>query len=319
MLQTDSTVSRAERARGILARWGVGRVRYRVLPDLYALGRPGQDSPVFVSANYKLSFDVLRRALEGLDAWILVLNTRGINVWCAAGKGTFGTKELVWRIAVCDLGAVVRHRTLIVPQLGAPGVSAHEVAKQTGFRVVYGPVQARDIKAFLLKGMKADRAMRAVSFPVSERLMLTPIEVVQALKYYLVYAALAAGWFLGFRHGDIRGLLANALPILGAVLTGTVLVPALLPWLPPRSFAIKGALAGFLWACAVSLLWNSGGLVFLGQVLLLSALSAFLALNFTGSTTFTSPSGVNREISLFARPMAVSFLVGLVLLIMGGR
>lgn len=319
MLQTDSTVSRAERARGILARWGFGRARYRVLPDLYALGRPGQDSPVFVSANYKLSFDVLRRSLEGLDAWILVLNTRGINVWCAAGKGTFGTKELVWRIAVCDLGAVVRHRTLIVPQLGAPGVSAHEVAKQTGFRVVYGPVQARDIKTFLLKGMKADRAMRAVSFPVSERLMLTPIEVVQALKYYLVYAALAAGWFLGFRHGDLRGLLANVLPVLGAVLTGTVLVPALLPWLPPRSFALKGALAGFLWACAVGLLWNSGGLVFLGQALLLSALSAFLALNFTGSTTFTSPSGVNREISLFARPMAVSFLVGLVLLIVGGR
>jgi hypothetical protein len=95
-------------------------------------------------------------------------------------------------------------------------------------------------------------------------------------------------------------------------------VPALLPWLPPHSFALKGALAGFLLACAIGLLSHSGGLVFL-QTLLLSALSASLALNFTGSTTFTSPSGVNREISLFARPIAVFFLVGLVLLIVGGR
>ncbi|MCX5793881.1 MAG: mercury methylation corrinoid protein HgcA [Elusimicrobia bacterium] len=317
MLKTDSSISFWDRTRGILARWGFGRARYRVLPDLYALGRPGPDSPVFVSANYKLSFDVLRGALDGMDAWILVLNTRGINVWCAAGKGTFGTKELAWRIAVCDLGSVVRHRTLIVPQLGAPGVSAHEVAKQTGFRVVYGPVRAQDIKTFLKDGMKADQAMRTVSFPATERLMLTPIESLQALKYFLAYAALAAIWFLGFRHGNLGGLLAHVLPILGAVLTGTVLVPALLPWLPPRSFALKGWTLGLLWAGAAAWFWPANPLVLLGEILALPALSAFLALNFTGSTTFTSPSGVNREISLFARPMAVSFLAGLVLLIAG--
>jgi CO dehydrogenase/acetyl-CoA synthase gamma subunit (corrinoid Fe-S protein) len=67
------------------------RMYYRVDPGLYAVGSPNTDSPVLVSANYKLSFNTLRSNLDGLDAYILVLDTKGINVWCAAGKGTFGT------------------------------------------------------------------------------------------------------------------------------------------------------------------------------------------------------------------------------------
>jgi len=318
MAVADSAVSVRETARGVLARWGFGRASYQVKPGLYAMGRPDAKSPVLVSANYKLSFDVLRGALAGQDVWLLVLNTRGINVWCAAGKGTFGTEELVWRLAVCDLGAVVSHRTLILPQLGAPGVAAHEVAKRTGFRVVYGPVRARDIKAFLAGGMKADQAMRTVDFSLGERLMNTPSDFQLALKYFLAYAALAALWLLGVRRRESGALLAHLLPILGALFSGLVLTPALLPWLPPRSFALKGWLVGLLWTGAAGLLWHYRPLVFLGQALVLPAISAFLALNFTGSTTFTSPSGVNREIALFARPMAVSFLAGTVLLILGG-
>ena len=73
-------------------------MNYKVDPGLYALGEPNADSPVLVSANYKLSFDALRSALPGRNFWILVIDTDGINVWCAAGKGTFSTEELVSRI-----------------------------------------------------------------------------------------------------------------------------------------------------------------------------------------------------------------------------
>ena len=87
------------------------------------MGRPTVESPVLVSANYKLSFDRLRSQLTGLDTWMLVLDTRGVNVWCAAGKGTFGTNEIVGRQGE-PLGEIVSHRTLVVPQLPAPGVAA---------------------------------------------------------------------------------------------------------------------------------------------------------------------------------------------------
>jgi len=101
-------------------RWGIGRDRYRVAPGLYALGAPDGNSPVLVTANYKLTFDAVRRDAAGADAWILVLDTQGINVWCAAGEGTFGTEEVIHRVAETRLPEIVRHRRLLLPQLGAP-------------------------------------------------------------------------------------------------------------------------------------------------------------------------------------------------------
>ena len=111
----------------VMVRWGINRDNYRVNPGLYAVGTPGQESDVFVTANYKLSFDALRKNLAGVNGWILVLDTKGVNVWCAAGKGTFGTKELVNRIKLVLLEKVVNHKRLILPQLGATGVAAHNV------------------------------------------------------------------------------------------------------------------------------------------------------------------------------------------------
>ena len=116
------SLSGRDRMGSWLARWNVGRMSFVVDPGLYALGSPDSASSVVVTANYKMSFDQLRTALSGHDCWILVLDTKGINVWCAAGKGTFGTVELYDRIVESRLAEVVTHRTILAPQLGAPGV-----------------------------------------------------------------------------------------------------------------------------------------------------------------------------------------------------
>jgi CO dehydrogenase/acetyl-CoA synthase gamma subunit (corrinoid Fe-S protein) len=75
-------------------RWGIGRDNCKVDPGLYAIGKPDSTSPVLVSANYKLTFDTVRKNLNAFDCWLLILDTKGVNVWCAAGKGTFSTDEL---------------------------------------------------------------------------------------------------------------------------------------------------------------------------------------------------------------------------------
>lgn len=155
---------------------------------------PTTDCPVFVTANYKMSFDRLRSALAGVDGWILVLDTKGINVWCAAGKGTFGTDELVRRIDDAELTKVVSHNRLIVPQLGAPGVSAHKVRERSGFRVTYGPVRAEDIPAFLEAGMKATTEMRRVQFPARDRLAVAPVELVLSAKYVIAIMLVSCSW-----------------------------------------------------------------------------------------------------------------------------
>ncbi|RJX20638.1 MAG: hypothetical protein C4563_06035, partial [Desulfobulbus sp.] len=107
----------------VRARVGIFRSGYKVNPGLYCVGNAGPESPVLATANYKLSFDALRRELAGIDAWILVTDTRGINVWCAAGKGTFCADEIGLQVLRAKLDQVVRHRELILPQFGATGVA----------------------------------------------------------------------------------------------------------------------------------------------------------------------------------------------------
>ncbi|PLX79548.1 MAG: acetyl-CoA synthase subunit gamma [Desulfuromonas sp.] len=284
-------------------RWGFGRDRYRIAPGLYAVGSPDKDAPVIVTANYKMSFDLVRRDLTGRSAWILVLETFGINVWCAAGKGTFGTEELVRRIEATKLAERLNHRRLIVPQLGAVGIAAHEITKKSGFRVIYGPVRCSDLPYFLDHNFEATTQMRRVTFSTWERLILTPVELTGSRKIFgwsvlvlLLLGGIGSGGLFSFGTMLHRGG-AALLALFVAVLAGAVITPTLLPWLPGRHFAIKGAVTGGLIALAGALFWGSqlGTGNTLALLLSIPAVSAYLAMNFTGSTTFTSPTGVEKE------------------------
>jgi len=304
-----------------MVRWAIRRMGYRVAPGLYAVGAPNRESPVLVSANYKLSFDRLRSQLTGVDAWILVLDTQGVNVWCAAGKGSFGTEELVRRIEQFGLGTWTAHRTVIVPQLGGPGVAAHDVRKRTGVRVVYGPVRAADLPPFLAAGMRAEPAMRQVHFGLADRLALVPVELVTTAKWVL----LAAGVLLtltGLGPGGFSWsrLIAEGAPVLSTVLLAAVgsllLGPALLPWLPGRSFALKGLWIGLGLTAVCSRLFTAAFGSWLGASawwLILSAMSSLLLLKFTGATTYTSLSGVRREMRIAVPLQLASFTVGTLL------
>jgi hypothetical protein len=297
-------------------RWGIGRMNYMVDPGLYAVGTPDDTSPVLVSANYKLTFDSLRKELSGLDCWLLILDTKGINVWCAAGKGTFGTNELIKRILKTGLAKIVSHRRLILPQLGAVGVRAHEVARLTGFSIIYGPVRAKDIRSFINSGLEATKEMRTVKFTAWNRLVLTPVQLVQASKPALmVLGALFLINLFAARPFGLSDFILGA----GAVLTGTVITPVLLPVIPGRAFAWKGWLMGLIWTAGF--VWSSGWLapdnllLGIGYLLVLPSLSAFLAMDFTGSSTYTSFSGVMKEMKI-SLPLIISLsAIGTVLVL----
>ena len=310
--QTTSELTWFDRWDHILARWGFKRNGHRVEPGLYALGNPTADSPVFVTANYTLSFDALRSSLAGMDGYILVLDTRGINVWCAAGEGTFCTYELVERINEAKLHDVVHHRVVIVPQLGAPSVSAYEVERRSGFKVEFGPVRAQDLPEYL-KTHQATPEMRRVRFDLGDRLVLIPIELVHTLLPMLL-AAVVLFFLSGLRY---------ALAAVAAVLAGVVLFPILLPFLPTRAFSTKGFILGGIVALPfvvaswsqTDAAWWLRALEALSYLLPMSAVTAFLALNFTGSTPFTSKTGVKREILAYIPVMAGMFGGGVVLIL----
>ncbi len=313
--RTDSIIRYADHLDHFFARIGIDRMGHRVKPGLYRIGNPSDESPVFVSANYTLSFDALRGSLEGIDGYILVLDTKGINVWCAAGKGTFGTDELVSRIKSSGLVSVVRHRTIIVPQLGAPGITAHEVRRRSGFRVEYGPVRAADLPEYL-RQKTGTPEMRRVLFPIRERLVLVPVELVHVALPGII-AAIAL-WFLA---GQIASIAAVA-----AILTGTVLFPALLPYIPTRDYSMKGLILGIVVAIPFSYVYLSipgASLVSnvmwaLAPLLIIPAVTAYLALNFTGSTPYTSRTGVKKEIFRYVPLMATMAVSGVALGIIPG-
>lgn len=298
---------------GWKVRWGIGRMSHRIEPGLYGIGNPDADSPVFVTANYKLSFDALRKELSGISGWIIVLDTKGVNVWCAAGKGTFGTAELVKRVFSTGIGSIVKQKRLIVPQLGAVGIAAHEVEKLTGFRVVYGPVRACDIKEFLENNLRKNERMRTVYFPLSERLAVAPIEIVQSFKYVAAIFAVLGIFSVIEQRAVTSGIVTGFLPFLGAALSGTVLFPALLPYLPFRSFAAKGYVLGLALAALFVILSHMGPVPAAVHLLLLPPIVSFLALNFTGASTYTSLTGTKLELSISLPLLGVSAAAGIIL------
>lgn len=318
----SSVLSFKDKLGAIKVRLGIGRMNYTVDPGLYALGNPGPDDPVFVSANYKLSFDRLRESLPGRNGWILVLDTKGINVWCAAGKGTFGTEELLNRIASASLEKIVNHRILILPQLSGPGVAAFEVKKRSGFKVMYGPVLAAHLPAFLDSGFQATPSMRTKTFTMRERLVLVPIELIGAAKIGMFVLVAMCGVSLALSGASISSavysLYNTVMALFLAIVAGAFLTPLFLPWLPGKAFAVKGLFPGLVGAALYLFFrWHGEGgkegLDLYAWLLSIPVISTYLAMNFTGCSTFTSLSGVKKEMRWAVPFQIIGALCGLIL------
>ncbi|PKQ29503.1 MAG: hypothetical protein CVT60_04960, partial [Actinobacteria bacterium HGW-Actinobacteria-10] len=301
--QASTRLTWTDRLVAIAARLNIRRMQRTVPVGLYRVGSPAPDAPVLVTANYRLSFDAVRSALSDRDAWLLVVDTNGINVWCAAGKDLFTSLSVSRHIIESGLATVVSHRRLVFPQLGATGVAAHEVKGYTGFSVVWGPVRAADIPAFLDADMEATPAMRAVTFHLRERLAITGVELSRGWRpvYVAVLAAVALLGGLGpwgFSTAALlsRGGVTFAAAYVG-LLAGALVTPVLLPWLPFRGFSTNGALVGavfggVLWSIATPAV---GSLAASGAALAVVAISSAVAMDLTGATPITSPSGVLLE------------------------
>jgi hypothetical protein len=308
-----------------LVRIGIGRNHYKISPGLYGVGNPGNHSPVLVTANYKLTFDTLRKELKGIDAWLLVLDTRGINVWCAAGKGTFSTEELVNRVRLAGLEKVVNHRELVVPQLGATGVAGYRVKKSCGFKIIWGPIKAEDIRAFLENEKKATEAMRKITFTIGERLVLIPVEISELFKptlWAMILAFIISGIgsdFFSFSAAWHRGTIIFMAYVAG-ILSGAIAVPVFLPWLPGKAFSFKGIWTGVMAGLFMLLFFlePEGTLEIFSIMLISMTVSSFFAMNFTGATPFTSPSGVEKEMRKAIPIQAATMLIAIALWIGAG-
>ena len=293
-----------KRLSGIALGLEVVQTLLRMLPfpcgtGLIQIGRPDRDAPVLLTGNFRLTVERVKRALAGLDAWLLVANSRGVNVWCAATGGLLTSHDVISVLKTSGVEDLVDHRQVILPQLAATGVEGPVVRQQTGWRVVWGPVEASAIPAFLAAGLQATRAMRAVRFTWPRRLEMAaawafPISLVGALA------------LLPFWSDGVPGLVALVWGLSLAIFLG---FPLYRRWLdtPGRrigfvlfDFGRAGlTLAAWLLFLAASLLagielrWSVAALVVL----------AVLCLDLMGSTpTFKSGLHEDRRLRIALDP-----------------
>ncbi len=218
----------------------------KVRPGLYTVGQPGPDSPVLVTGNFDLTVRRLVQAIDGrVDTWLLVADSAGINVWCAAGGGYFTAEKVISAVKSSHVAEVVRHHALILPQLCANGVDGWRIRRETGWGVHWGPVRARDLPAYLAAGRVKTDAMRWVRFPLKDRLEMVTV----TLGFYglLILLPVLIFW---------RGLFW---PITASLVGLSYFYAVVHPWLPGRDGLLKSipltliALAGLL---AYTWLWN---------------------------------------------------------------
>lgn len=237
---------------------------FRLLPwpteaGLRKVGHPDRTSPVLLTGNYDLTVRRLLAALDGIDAWIVVAPTRGINVWCAAAGGHMSTHQVVTALKTSGVADLVDHRTVILPQLAATGVLGLDVFRRCGWRVRFGPVSVDDLPAYLAGGEKTD-AMRRVRFPFADRLQMAtawaaPAAIVLAggslwlrplwaLPLTGLAFAMAATVFLGYERMGRRRKPLLALVAVGSALLCTSLAGG-------GAAALAAAVAAPLVLCAL--------------------------------------------------------------------
>ena len=214
----------------------------KVRTGLYAVGHPDSSSPVLVTGNFDLTVRRLVQAIDGkVNVWVLVADSAGINVWCAAGGGYFTAEKVIAAVKSSHLNEVVRHHALILPQLCANGVDGWRIREETGWGVHWGPARAADIPAYLADKRKKTDAMRWVRFPLKDRLEMVTV----TLGFYALLILLPV--FIFWR--DLFW------PITASLLGLSYFYAVVHPWLPGRDGLYKSiplagiALAGlFIYA-----------------------------------------------------------------------
>jgi Pyruvate/2-oxoacid:ferredoxin oxidoreductase delta subunit len=258
---------------------GFRLVPVRTRTGVRPVGQPDRESPVLVTGNYDLTVRRVLRALRGLDAWLVVADSHGVNVWCAASGGHLGTHQVVTALKIAGLESRVVHRQVIVPQLAATGIEAKEVRRRTGWIVRFGPADARDIPSYLAANHDKTEAMRLVRFTVRERL-----EMAAAWATPMSLAAVAIGW----RH------LGGALALVWGLAVAVFLLYDRLPFGERGRQLATGAAAAIGTLVALA----AGGTLALGPAAAWSAAAivcvGVLTFDFAGSTP-TAPAGLFEE------------------------
>lgn len=183
-------------------------------PGLVKIGLPDKSSPVLVTANFELTKRLVINTLarDKIDAWLLVANTKGINVWCAAGGDNFSTDTVIAALKTSRIEELVDHKQLILPQLCGVGVNIHALKKRSGWQGRFGPVDIKHLGSWLAGGAAQPPAEhRRVFFPLKDRLIMGTNLGFNTSLFAIVPLLIGSYWLPGFWWKSLLMIFAAAL------------------------------------------------------------------------------------------------------------
>lgn len=259
-------------------------IKIPVRPGLYKIGSPSPESPLLATSNCSLTVNMVRKYLRGRDAWLLVNDTRGVNVWCSAGEGNFSASEIAITLSASHAEKRVNGRDIILPKLCLNGVKLQDLKAFSGFKGIIGPVYARDLPAYLDSGLKKTPAMERIDFNFLNRL------------WFGVPFAILMSLITGVLALVFHGRLSPYLPLWFAVIC--MLVSATYTWLPTRRHLVKGlTLGAIIGAGMVIYLFLKGepAIIMTRSGVLFLLLGLFVTADFSGVTPVSNRTLVERE------------------------
>lgn len=213
---------------------------HRTPTGLVRIGDPGPESPVLLTGNFTLTVRRLSRVLEGTEAWLLVANSHGINVWCAAGGGHLTHHDVISVLRTSEIADLVSHRELILPQLSATGVERRPIEEATGWATRWGPARLEDLPAVLARGGRVHRRERRMRFPLWERLEMASMWYLPMILLVTPVLAIVGGWRVAASTAVL--ILVTASGVFAALPRLRVTGPG--RWITHGSAAIIGAIVG---------------------------------------------------------------------------
>ena len=293
-------------------------------PGIYQSGNPDEKSPIIVTANYIYTYIKVMRALKGVDAWVLCVDSKGINVWCAARGDNFGNKQVIEAVEASGITELTTRKTLILPQLSAGGVAAPLIKSESPnfpFNILYGPVWAKHLPRYLEErpAKKPDK-WKLAKFTISHRLRAFITHTTFLLRKIFLLPTIGL-LILLFGLSFFNPIWIDKFWRVGEIWLWIILTNALIAFFFPltnftRCFIKKGIVYGILNVAIIgSLTWliHDSILLSLWSIGLYFWFAFFFTMSFSGYSMATSPGEIQEEYPTFTKINLPLLIVGLIL------
>ena len=291
--------------------------RVPIEPGLYEAGTPAEDSPILVTANYEFTYIKVMRDLKDLNAWILCVDSNGINVWCAARGNDFGNKQLLEVVNATGIEKIANSKKLFLPQLSAGGISIPQLPKEFPFKIVFGPVWSKDLKSFLEnRPMKKPDSMKLAKFSLFHRIRagITHTTFLFRKIFFIPLVVLFCSFLI---LNQLENLWWIGELILWIILSNMIIAIFFPLSYFTRTFIIKSIFYGILNLVVISsiswIIHNSITFLLLNSGIVFW-ISFFSTMSFSGYTMATNPREIQNEYPTF-RKINLSLIIVVIVLI----